>query len=178
MSTVATPRRYTPEDLLHLPDGEHYELLDGRLVEHRMSTWATYVAGRMYQRLQSFCDANPLGWVFPEGASYQCFPEAPGKVRKADVSVIRLARLSADQATSGAHLRVAPDLAVEVVSPTDLVYEVDAKVQDYLQAGTQLVWVINPEARWVEVHRAHGPATILREQEDLDGEEVTAGFAW
>src|SRR5262249_42419722 len=46
MSTVATPTRYTPEDLLKMPDGDRYELVDGQLVEHTMSLWSSYVAGR------------------------------------------------------------------------------------------------------------------------------------
>src|SRR5262249_22122716 len=91
-------------------------------------------------------------------------------------SFLRLARLSVEQATAHGHLRIAPDLAVEVVSPNDLVYEVDAKVQEYLKAGTQRVWVINPEVRSVEVHRPDAPGTILREQDDLDGEDVLPGF--
>ncbi len=175
MSTLATPS-YTPEDLLRLRDGDRYELVNGRLVEHIMSTWASYVAGEVHARLRDFCRANQLAWVLPEGASYQCFPDAPGKVRKADVSVLRLTRLSVEQATAGGHLRIAPDLAVEVVSPNDLVYEVDAKVQDYLKAGTRRVWVIHPEGRTIEVHRVEAPGTILREQDDLEGEDVLPGF--
>ncbi|HXG12104.1 MAG TPA: Uma2 family endonuclease [Gemmataceae bacterium] len=176
MNEVVTLPCYTPEDLLRIPDGDRYELVNGRLVEHTMSTWASYVAGKVYGRLDAHCQANQLGWVLPEGVTYRCFPDAPDKVRKADVSFIRRERLSMEQATAEGHLTIVPDLAVEVLSPNDLVYEVDTKVQEYLRAGVRLVWVIHPQGRWVDVHRVQGPGTILRENDDLDGEDVLPGF--
>src|SRR6516164_2607030 len=100
-----------------------------------------------------FCRPKTLGWVFPEGTSYQCFSDAPGKVRKPDVSFIRLERLSAEEAAARGHARIAPELAVEVVSPNDLYEEVDEKVEEWLAAGVQLVWVVSPRLRTVTVHR-------------------------
>ena len=141
-----------------------------------MSTWASYVAGEMLARLRDFCRANQLGWVLSEGTTYRCFPDAPDKVRKADVSFIRRDRLSLEQAISEGHLPIAPDLVVEVLSPNDLASDVHEKVQEYLRAGVQLVWVVDPQARLVEVHRVQGPGTILRENDDLDGEDVLPGF--
>jgi Uma2 family endonuclease len=176
MSTVAAPTRYTPEDLLKIPDGDRYELVNGRLVEHNMSAWSSYVGGKMYGRLDAYCEANQRGWVFPEGTTYQCFPDEPGKVRKADVSFIRADRMSLAQAAAEGHIPLAPDLAVEVISPNDLAYDVDVKVQEYLRAGVQLVWVINPQTRTVEVHRRQSAGTILGENDDLDGEDVLPGF--
>jgi Uma2 family endonuclease len=176
MSIVAAEGQYTPEDLLKMPDGDRYELVDGRLVEHRMSTWPCYVSGRINQRLLNHCDANRLGWVLPEGNTYQCFPGAPGKVRRCDVSFIRRDRMSAAEATSEGHTRIAPDLAVEVVSPNDVAYDIDEKVEEYLGAGVRLVWVVNPHSRIVYVHRRQGTGTILREADELDGEDVVPGF--
>src|SRR5437588_9655570 len=95
MSTTATATRYTPEDLLKMPDGDLYELVDGQLVERNMSAWSSYVAGRIYSPMAEFADENRRGWVFPEGTSYQCFPKSPGKVRKPDTSFISLDRLEA-----------------------------------------------------------------------------------
>jgi Uma2 family endonuclease len=177
MQTASTVKRYTPEDLLRMPDGDHYELVDGHLVEQNMSFWASYVAGRILNLLLTFCDAHRSGWVSSEGTTYQCFPANPDRVRKADVSFIRLDRLSLAQATAEGHLPIAPDLAVEVLSPNDLAYEVDAKVQDYLSAGVRLVWVVNPLARTVEVHRLRGAGVILRENDELTGEDVLPGFS-
>src|SRR5260370_40641018 len=98
MSTAEANARCTPEDLLTLPDGELYELIDGQLVEKAMSTWSNYVAGVIFSLLQDFCRPRSLGWVFPEGTTYQCFPNHPLMVRKADVSFLRLERLSVAEA--------------------------------------------------------------------------------
>jgi Uma2 family endonuclease len=176
MSTAAVKTRYTPEDLLKMPDGDRYELVDGQLVARNVSTWSSYVAGVILRVLQTFCQQNRLGWVLPPDTSYQCFPQAPEMVRKPDVSFIRLGRLSLAQAAEG-HCPVVPDLAVEVLSPNDTAYEVDAKVRLYLDAGVRLVWVVNPQQRTVEVHRPAGLGSILREQDELTGEEVVPGFS-
>jgi Uma2 family endonuclease len=114
--------------------------------------------------------------VFPEGTSFQCFPDEPDKVRRADVSFIRFGRLTREQPPEG-HIRLAPDLAVEVVSPNDLAYDVDSKVEDYLQAGVRLVWVVNPVTRTVRVHRPDGPGATLRADDELTGGDVLPGFS-
>ncbi len=176
MITVATEKRYTPQDLLTMPDGEFYELIDGRLVERKMSFWSSYVAGVIFHLLNSFCREHRLGWVLPEGTSFQCFPTRPSKVRKPDVAFIRLQRVSLAQATTEGHCPVAPDLAVEVISPNDTAYEIDEKVREFLDAGVPLVWVVNPEQRTVKIHRASGTGTILRENDEISGEDVISGF--
>lgn len=176
MSTAAPVTRYTPADLLRLPDGERYELIDGQLVERDMSLWSTYVAGRIYRLLSNHAPADQSGWVLPEGASYQCFPDDPTKVRRADVSFIRLERLPLAQATEEGHIPIAPDAAVEVMSPNDLAYDVDEKVEDYRRAGVSLVWVVNPKARTVVVHRRQGVGAVLYEEDELSGEDVLPGF--
>lgn len=176
MSTAAPLTRYTPADLLRLPDGGRYELIDDQLVERDMSLWSSYVAGRIYRLLSNHAPADESGWVLPEGASYQCFPDAPNKVRRADVSFIRLERLPLAQATEEGHITIAPDAAVEVMSPNDLAYDVDEKVEDYLRAGVSLVWVVNPKTRTVVVHRRQGIGAVLREDDELSGEDVLPGF--
>jgi len=176
MITVATEKCYTPEDLLTMPDGQFYELVDGRLVERKMSIWSSYVAGVIFHLLNSYCLEHRLGWVLPEGTSFRCFPALPGRVRKPDVAFIRLQRLSLEQATTEGHCPIAPDLAVEVVSPNDTTYETDEKVREFLDAGVPLVWVVNPEQRTVEIHRATGTGTILRENDEIGGEDVIPGF--
>src|SRR5262245_22290685 len=101
MSTVEAKTRYTPEDLLRMPDGDRYELVNGNLVERKRGAWSSYVAGRILIILDAFCSAHHLGWVFPEGTSYQCFPNAPGLVRKPDTSFIRLGRFPQEELPQG-----------------------------------------------------------------------------
>jgi Uma2 family endonuclease len=175
MSTAATSIPYAPDDLLTRPDGDAYELIHGDLVERKMGAKSSFIAGEIHALLRDFSRSQRLGWVFPEGTSFRCFPDDPDKVRRADVSFIRFGRLPNEQLPEG-HLRIAPDLAVEVVSPHDLAYDVDSKVEDYLQAGVRLVWVVSPAARTVRVHRPDGPGTTLRADDELTGEEVLPGF--
>ena len=176
MSTAATKVQFSPDDLLTMPDGDFYELVDGNLVERKMSMLSSYIAGVIFSMLFAFCRPNRSGWVLPEGTSYQCFSADPGKVRKPDVSFIRLERLSAEKAAARGHGRIAPDLTVEVISPNDLYDEIDAKVEEWLSAGVQLVWVVSPRKRTVTVHRADGTSGIFHENDELTGEDAVPGF--
>jgi Uma2 family endonuclease len=175
MNAVATKTIYTPEELLALPDEKNYELVDGHLVERTMSNLSSWVAGELHGEIRGHCRANSCGWAFPEGTGYHCFPESPLKVRKADVSFIRTERLPATAATEG-YYSIAPDLAVEVVSPNDLAWEVDEKVTEWLEVGVPIVWVVHPRIRAVRVHRAGGHTSWLEAQDELSGEEVLPGF--
>lgn len=83
------------------------------------------------------------GWAFGDGASYQCFPRDPQAVRRPDASYLTRSRLGADELPRD-HCPVAPVLAVEVVSPNDTFCELEQKVRDYLAAGVELVWILDP----------------------------------
>jgi Uma2 family endonuclease len=174
MSTIVE-KTYTPEELLAMPDLKGYELVDGHLVERHMSRLSSWVGGRVHRFLDIFAEQNQLGWVWPADQGYACYADAPGKVRFPDVSFIRKERLP-DALTSEGYTYIPPDLAVEVISPNELAYEVENKVVEYLDAGVALVWVINPEARTVHIHRGNGSVGWLREQDELSGEDVVPGF--
>src|SRR5216683_149243 len=109
MSTVETPTLYSPEDLLTMPDGDLYELVDGHLVERNMGAWSSYVGSRLHRLIGNFCEENGVGWYWAADASYQCFLSRPRLVRKPDVSFIRVGRLPGEKAPEG-HIRIAPDL--------------------------------------------------------------------
>lgn len=175
MSTIESKTRYTPDDLLMMPDGDHYELVDGNLVERQVGAVSSLVATMLARFIVNHCEAGGLGWVFGSDCGYRCFPGSPDKIRRPDVSFLLQGRLPADRLPTG-FMSMAPDLAAEVVSPNDLAYEVDQKVEEFLGAGVRLLWVINPELRTVRVHRADGSVSVLREHEDLDGEDVLPGF--
>jgi Uma2 family endonuclease len=176
MSTaVATKTRYTPEDLLAMPDGKSYELVDGRLVERNMGFESSWVGGRLLIRLGSYCEERGLGWALPADAGYQCFPHDPDLVRKPDVSFVRYGRLPGGVAPKG-WAKIPPDLAVEVVSPNDQTYALEEKLEDYEKVGVSLIWVINPQSRKVMVHRIDGSVARLRESDELSGEDVIPGF--
>src|SRR4051794_13564335 len=153
MTTINAPATVTPEDLLTMPDAVNYELVDGRLVERNMGMESSEIAIRIALLLGTFLRGHPLGRLFGADASYRCFPTAPGKVRKPDVSFIRTSRLPGGRAPRRGHCSIPPDLAVEVVSPDDEATELDQKVDEYLTAGVPLVWLVWPESRTVVVYR-------------------------
>lgn len=74
------------------------------------------------------------------------------------------------------HCRVTPDLAIEAVSPNDIAYAVEAKIEQWLAAGVRLVWVLYPDTQRLHVHRQDGTASKLRADDMLSGEDVVPGF--
>jgi Uma2 family endonuclease len=176
MSTaIATEARYTPEDLLAMPDGESYELVDGQLLERKMGAESSGVGGELLIRLGQHCNQHRLGRALPADNGYQCFPRNPGLVRRADVSFVREDRLPDGRLPKG-WMRIPPDLAVEVVSPNDLAEVVEEKLGDYRAVGVPLVWVIYPGSRTARIHRRDGSAAYLTEDDELSGEDVVPGF--
>jgi Uma2 family endonuclease len=166
----------TPEGLLKLPDGKHYELIDGELVERNMSALSSYVAARAVRFLGNFCDDRNLGWVLDSEIGYQCFSWKPSRVRRADVSFIRLERYPLEQLSEEGHVSIPPDLAVEVISPNDFAEKLIEKLEDYLRAGVKLIWVLNPSTRTLQVYRSEGSSVWLRENDEVTGENIIPGF--
>jgi len=158
-----------------MPDRKSYELVDGHLVARDVSVLSSWVGAETRDILNRFVKERQLGWTWGADLGYVCFPSAPGKVRRPDVSFVRKERLP-EGLTSEGYLYIPPDLAVEVISPNDLAYQVDHKVDEYLNAGVPLVWVINPEARKVFIHRRDQSVSALREADELSGEDVLPGF--
>ena len=175
MSIAAPPKRFTIEDFLDLPDHKNFELVDGKLVEIKVSNLASWVAARLLTRLENHCEKGSLGAVLGADAYYRCFPDLPDHARKPDVSFIKEDRLPVSWLEDG-YFTIAPDLAVEVISPHDIAYRVDEKISEYLDAGIELIWVINPSLRIVHVYRLDGTVAMLRDTDTLSGEDVVVGF--
>ena len=92
-------------------------------------------------------------------------------VRRPDVSFVKRGRLPGDVSPDG-WIKIPPDLAVEVVSPNDVVEELEAKLEDYQKAGIPLVWVIYPKRRKARVFRLDGTEVVLSEDDELSGEDI------
>jgi Uma2 family endonuclease len=178
-ATLAAPpaRKLTPDDLLALPDrGKGFELVNGQLKELNVSYLSSFTAGRVFNRVSAHVEARNLGWVSPEGTSYRCFPDDPGKVRRADAAFHALDRMTAALATTEGHCTVVPDLVVEVVSPNDLAYEVAEKQSEWTEAGAKLVWVIHPARQTIHAYRPDGTVTLFNRTDTLTAEPVLPGF--
>ena len=171
---VRSPRTYLPDDLVRMTDGKSYELVDGRLEPLNVSGLSSLACVSLIRSFIDYCEPNRLAYVFGSNYGYVCFAEK-NRLRRPDVSVVLATRLTAKQLEAG-YAVIPPDLAVEVLSPKDLAYKVNEKVQDYLDAGVRLVWVVDPVRRHVHVYQADGSGFLVREPGDLDGGDVLPGF--
>ena len=116
-----------------------------------------------------------LGACFDDSTGY-ALPNLTNTVRAPDASFVRADRLQPMRVDSGFH-KIAPDLAVEVLSPSERPAEIAEKLADYRSAGTPLVWVIDPAARTVMVVSNDGSRVVLRTDETLTGGDVVPGFS-
>lgn len=168
--------RLTVEDLPWLePEEGRSELVAGTLVrEPPPGEGHGGIAAQVATLLLPFVRERGLGWVFVETG--YVLARDPDTVRGPDVSFVSARRL-ATAARRGPYLVGAPDLAVEVVSPDDTWQKVGAKVAEYLAAGAQAVWVIDPRHQTVTTHlRGRRPMTLGRE-EMLHGEPYLPGLS-
>jgi len=153
-----------------------YELVDGGLVEVPMGALSAWVSLRVAKFLLAFIDAHPIGVVFPQDTMLACWPNRTDHFRKPDGMFYSRGRLPGDRPPDGP-LKVAPDLAIEVVSPNDNAQNIEIKIGEYFDAGVRLVWVCYPEINTVHVYRAGSDAARLGPNDTLSGEDVLPGFS-
>ncbi|MGH7587481.1 MAG: Uma2 family endonuclease [Gemmatimonadota bacterium] len=148
------------------------ELVRGDVVREPLAGFEHgVVAARIASCLQTFVRRHRLGKVV--GASGFVLFDDPPTVRAPDVAFVARDRLPADPR---GFARLAPDLAVEIVSPSNTISELQEKVFDYLDAGTPLVWVVEPRGRTVTVYRSRDEIRILTSGQEIEGGEVLPGF--
>jgi Uma2 family endonuclease len=151
-------------------DGLRHSLQAGLLIaEPQPFPRHAQIQARLAHVLTEFVDARALGVVLTEGGFL--LSRNPDTVRGPDVSFVRADRFNAEEAGRG-YFRGAPDLAIEVLSPSNLPGETHAKVADYLAAGTRLVWVIDPIRQIVSVYRSLLSPRRMPADGVLDGEDV------
>ncbi len=171
----------TVHDLLRMPDdGWQYEVVEGVLVRMAGSAAeATALAMRLGGRLSVFVDDHDLGVVTGADGVYDF--EGTGQKNTGlipDVGFYAAWRRPFVQPDKA--LPFAPDLAVEVVSPSQDEDDIHPKVRRYLAGGTSLVWVIWPKQRLIEVWHAGDsrPSRVLRDGDLIEGEQVVPGFSY
>ena len=132
------------------------------------------IAIRIGAALETFVRQHNLGRVVVESGFL--LGSQPDTVRGPDVAFIARERIPAE-GLPRAFFEGAPDLAVEIVSPTDNATELEIKVHDYLRNGAQRVWVVYPDSRRVAVHRPDGTARWYSEDAAIEDEELLPGFS-
>lgn len=166
----------TAEDLeqIRLPD-KGTELVHGRLVVREPpSTEHGRIQANLAYFITNHVRRNDLGLVFGQDTGFR-IASKPDTVRGADVAFVSRER-AADIPRRG-YAALAPDFVAEILSPDDRPGEYLAKVAQWLEAGTRLVWVIDPQRAEAGVYRADGSLTIIRQDALLDGEAVLPGFS-
>lgn len=172
-TTMATARTTISNDeLLRLPkDGHKYEVVDGELRMSPAGVLHELVVGRLIALLGAFVERRQLGDVLGSNVLYVL---PGGNKRGPDVSFVASGRL--DAVRDAVFPALAPDLAVEVLSPNDSPRQVLDKVGEYLQAGVRLVWVIDPRSRRAAVYRSMTSVREIGGDGVLEGEDVVPGF--
>ena len=165
----------TLEEFLALPDSPRGELVDGvfYLVPPAGGPHGN-VNSRLLTRLCAYVLEHDLGDVYDSSTAFVLRVGPKPLVRSPDVSFV--ARGKDDPSIPPGSVALAPDLAVETLSPSERPGEVQRKVNEYLDHGTALVWVIDPRRRTAAVHARDGSVRWLREDDSLDGGDVVPGF--
>jgi Uma2 family endonuclease len=175
MSTTQI-KSMTAAELWEMPnDGHRYELVRGELREiSPAGSEHGFIIVNLTALLKVYVKTHKLGAVFAAETGFR-IAEAPDSVRAPDIAFVQRARIPSSGIPKGYWPGV-PDLAVEVISPNDRLYEVDEKIEDYLAAGVRLVWVIYPKKQSVTVYEPAREPRVLTGDEMLGGGEVVQGF--
>jgi Uma2 family endonuclease len=166
----------TADELLHLslPD-KQAELVRGKLVLREPPGYRHgLVAFAIAARVGEFVRSNELGVIVAAETGFKLFSD-PDTVRAADAAYI--SRDRAPDPPPAGYLPLAPDLVVEVLSPSDRAGDVQSEVSDWLSAGCRVVWVVDPARRRAIIYRADGSVSLLGESDALAGEDVLPGFS-
>jgi Uma2 family endonuclease len=175
--TVALEKKiWTDEEFMALPkDGNRYELVNGELIDMGNS-------GMEHGNIGTFLGGAIELFVRPKKLGATCdsstaFKMKSGNKRSPDVSFVSRERLQGLKTLPTGFFEGAPDLAIEILSPSNTVEEIHAKIVEYFENGTRLVWVIHPSERYVLVYHGSSPDALLRVGDCLEGEAIVPGFS-
>ena len=172
--TISEKRNWTDEEFMALPDGDRYELVNGELIivgnsgmEH--GNLGAFLCGL----LEIYARRNKLGSTFDSSTA---FTMKTGNKRSPDVSFVAKDRLRGLKKLPKGFFQGAPDLAVEIISPSNTFDEIHTKIVEYFDSGSKLVWVIHPDEESVLVYHKPQPDKLLQRSDSLDGETIIPGF--
>ena len=173
---ATTEKLLTAEAFEHLPDdGKRYELIDGELREMPPTVnWHGEVEINLGTLLNIHVRPQGLGRVSCGEVLY-IVRRNPDRVRAADIAFLRQDRVPSLEARQHI-MEVIPDLVVEILSKSDTIEEINAKIDDWLLAGVQMLWVVDPFRRTVTIYRPGLDPVLLGERATLEGDPVVPGF--
>ncbi|MFM7448868.1 MAG: Uma2 family endonuclease [Leptolyngbyaceae cyanobacterium] len=156
-------------------DGHRYELVNGELVDMGNSGMehgelGAFLAGT----LSIFVRRHRLGVVCDSSTA---FTLKSGNKRSPDAAFVARDRLRGLKSLPKGYFQGSPDLAVEILSPSNTIAEIHAKIVEYFENDTRLVWVIHPDEKYVLVYHSPEPDRFLRSGDGLDGEAIVPGFS-
>jgi len=178
MPTTTAANLLSAEEFAKLPnpiDGSKQELVRGEVITMPPPSFLHGIVQlNVAALLKAFARQHGLGRVTVESGVVT--DTGPDTVRGPDVAFWSFERLPADQVPV-VYANVAPDLCVEVKSPSNTPARTTKKVGEYFGCGSRMVWVVDPEERTVTVYRKAGDGRVLWEDATLTGEEVLLGFS-
>jgi Uma2 family endonuclease len=174
---MTTRTLVTADELLRMPDdGKRYELIEGELIKMAPAGYRhTNIGARILGILFQHTEKNDLGELMnSDGGVF--LQRDPDTVRVPDVGFITKERLPPGDGPSG-FIDIVPDLVVEVVSPSDRAGQVQAKIEQWIEHGVKLVWLVYPEERSIMVYRSLSEFLVLHEGDTLTGDPVLPEFS-
>jgi Uma2 family endonuclease len=175
-TTMATTRLYTVDELEQSPPDGEWELIDGELVPVNPSGFAASSVGlRIGRLIGNFVDEHDLGEMTGADGGYVLFSDRETLLAP-DVAFVRKDRVPPEE-EQARFARLAPDLAVEILSPSDRMASALAKVSLYLEAGVLAVWLFDPIKRTITVFSPDDAPMRLEENDTLTGGNILPGFS-
>jgi Uma2 family endonuclease len=172
VSTTAT--QFTIADLERMPDdGMHREILDGELIELPPSKLVHQdITKRIFLALVRY-EQNDPGFIVYQEAGFKLSRELNNWLQP-DVSVIASQRVRSTPPDG--YIEGAPEVAFEIISPSDSASDVLEKTEAYLKAGSKAVVNVYPKSRWVTIHLVNGSSRTLKGNDTLTVLDVLPGW--
>lgn len=171
-AVIELPAEAAPAPTVELDPEKLYEIVDGQPEEKKMAG-ARHggVISRLSIRLGVYVESNDLGGLYPANTTFQV-----GKnERMPDIAFVSAGRIPPEGEPEG-KWEIAPDLAVEVISPSDPDEKVSSKILDYLDAGVKQVWLVSPALRMITVFRSLTDVQVFTGDSQLVSEDLLPGF--
>ena len=176
MTALAIPPGFRPIDPYEdAPPDTRFEVVNGARVEKQMSVYEQYLGNLLRDLLSPFCQQHGLGRAV--GEVHFRMPGSRND-RRPDVAFVSFDRWPRERGVPRTRaLAVAPDLAVEVVSPTDVLFDVIAKLHEYFRGGVRQVWLVFSNVEQIYVYTSPAAVRVLNRGDTLTADDLLPGFA-